>query len=384
MITTLPKPEADNLAKTHRCGECGGRLSVAWGGTWGLSQYVLRCLNVQDPTCLEHQTIKRGRDSRKLYNVETKTWEEYDIMTQRPIDQETALALPSTRDGMLARVEAAFKSSMFPGRELAPALKDVIVVVAMAYRLDPLMGEIMPYQGRPYITIAGRRRLDNHAGHRPSIRFRPLNREELDYYTLFEVLNANDFAVVCILEEAGQVVEGFGRVLASERKADRQGSSHLPLVQRTLEMAQKRAERRAREMAYGPVPIPMELSGVQVLQEGDVVEGEIMRDFGPTEAAEPPSDAEVPPTSPGTGEAPQPPLQAQSEASSDGADSPERPDLEQRLWEVCEAAGQTYTKVCKAALTVTLAQWLAQGKSPADAITRFGKILNLDLSQMEV
>ena len=43
VITDIEEPEAEQLARTHRCAECGSRLSVAWGGYFGLNQYVLRC-----------------------------------------------------------------------------------------------------------------------------------------------------------------------------------------------------------------------------------------------------------------------------------------------------------------------------------------------------
>ena len=47
MITNLEETEARALVKWDRCGECGGRLSIAWGGAWGLDQYVVRC--AKDP-----------------------------------------------------------------------------------------------------------------------------------------------------------------------------------------------------------------------------------------------------------------------------------------------------------------------------------------------
>ncbi len=45
MITGLEEAETHQLAKTHRCAEpgCNARLSVAWGGFWGIDHSILRC-----------------------------------------------------------------------------------------------------------------------------------------------------------------------------------------------------------------------------------------------------------------------------------------------------------------------------------------------------
>ena len=47
MISDIEEAEAHQLARTHRCGDCGSRLVVAWQGApppdWGKGSYVLRC-----------------------------------------------------------------------------------------------------------------------------------------------------------------------------------------------------------------------------------------------------------------------------------------------------------------------------------------------------
>ena len=35
--------QAQKYIENHICGECGGCLSVSWGGAWGINAYVLRC-----------------------------------------------------------------------------------------------------------------------------------------------------------------------------------------------------------------------------------------------------------------------------------------------------------------------------------------------------
>jgi len=184
-------------------------------------------------------------------------------MTQQPAEierRETA-----TEAEMARKVQNAIAIGTFP-QNTTPEQIVALARVAAAYGLDPLMQELIPYQGKPFITIAGRRRLDNAAGYRPSITFRFLTADEKTGYTETGALVEGDLVQICILTEAdGRTVEGLGRSLAIEAK----GHESTPQVARRIEMAQKRAERRAREMAYGPVPRPAALGLIQVMEEGD-------------------------------------------------------------------------------------------------------------------
>ena len=173
----------------------------------------------------------------------------------------------------LARVKQANAIGMFPDKMTVEQM-DILAEVAFRYGLDPYMGELIPYQGKPYVTIKGRRRKDAEAEHHGKISFRPLNQAELDLYYEADALDKMDLAIFCVVEDVDTraSVEGFGRVLASERK----GNANLPTVSRVIEMAQKRAEVRAREMLWGPIAKPKGLEGIVVGMEGDeanVVEG---------------------------------------------------------------------------------------------------------------
>ena len=212
-----------------------------------LKDNALRCM--VNP---EHDNYQRKyTGTRNLYDPE-RGEVEVDIMTGR----ETASLAVTDQTTALERVTQANSMGLFPDKCDAAQLH-ILAQVAMAYGLDPLMGEIIPYQRRPYITIAGRRRLDATAGHHPSIAFRLLKKEETEYYSGLGALEPGDIAGYCVLTtEYGATVEGFGRVLAKQRDTKQRGADHLPTVQYAIEMAQKRQERRAREMAYGPVPRP--------------------------------------------------------------------------------------------------------------------------------
>lgn len=260
---------------SHRCG-CGGRLTMPWRQEFNGN--ALRC--VEDP---EHNTYqKKDTGTRKLWDEATEQFVEVDILSQRRTDE---LAPITDKPTALARVTEAKTLGLFPGQQTAGQM-DLLAVVALAYRLDPLMGEIMPFQGRPYITIAGRRRLDRAAGYHTSVSFRPPTEDEERYWIRVKAMDARDVVQICVGRDmdSGATVEGFGRVLwqedldAGKNSQNREAArANLPIVQRKIEMAQKRAERRMLEQMYGPVAKPASLDGVMVLEEGDeanTVEGE--------------------------------------------------------------------------------------------------------------
>jgi hypothetical protein len=291
---TLPFTEAQQLTQTHRCGECGDGLLMRLADRFHRSvaaKYIVVCRNDKQ----HHTWAPKHPNKRKLYDI-NRGLVEVDIMTQ---EEQTAIRTKVDEHQMRTRVTKAIGVGVFP-KDTTQEQQIVIANIAVAYGLDPLMGELIPYQGRPFITIAGRRRLDAMAGHQPGIKFRFLSPDERDGYTEAGVMDPGDLIQVCILTlENGLAVEGIGKVTKMEREAkSSKGGSRSPVVgANPIEMCQKRAERRVREMAYGPVPVPIGMAnaGVQVLQEGDesgVVEttGEIVADVSAPPKPKPDTD----------------------------------------------------------------------------------------------
>ena len=261
MIFPVPTGVNPNF---HHCGECQGRFRMPWDRERGGP--VLLCVADEG-----HNTYqKKNTGTRMLTDIDgTKT--EVDILTQREI---TELAPITDEPTALEAVTKANALGLFPSKDSTPDQLALLAHVALLYRLDPNMGEIIPYQGKPYITIAGRRRLDAAAGNNVSIRFRPLSREEREDYVNVGALHAKDVAGFCVGNnpQTGVTVEGFGRVLHNEGMGrDGKPSEHLPQGVRRIEMMQKRAERRMREMMFGPTPVPEGLRADAVLQEGDEI-----------------------------------------------------------------------------------------------------------------
>jgi hypothetical protein len=266
-----PVPTGVN-PNSHTCG-CGGTLRMPW--IHGLQDHALVCTVDQG-----HDTYMTKYKRTRMLKGAQRRDVEVDILT----GQETSTLAVQDEGQALDKVHRANGLGLFPTKNSTPDQLALIAQVAFLYGLDPLMGEIMPYQGRPYITIGGRRRLDAVAGNAVSVSFRLLTLEEREYYTEVGALNPRDIAGFCVGHnpKTNVTVEGFGRVLASETRGD----SHLPVVSRQIEMAQKRQERRMREMMFGPVAKPAGLGDIAVLEEGD--ESEVIETTG--RVVEPPED----------------------------------------------------------------------------------------------
>ena len=240
-MTPMEYDRAEALAARHTCGECPGGLGVAWGGFAGIKEWVLRCNKDTG-----HVRIRPKIYSRRGFEMPGN-------------------ALATTGMGkaeMVERVKTASEIGMvatdFSGA-LSPAHRVMVASMALAYGLDPLMGELAILYGKPFVTLKARRRKDTENGHKPDISFRLLTLDEQEYFEKTEVLKSGDAAIYCILKtEWGTTVEGIGTVHKGERN---------PAVGKNpLEMLQKRAEARAREMAYGS------LAGMPLAESVGVVE----------------------------------------------------------------------------------------------------------------
>ena len=274
MSTGIEVDEGRRLAERFRCGECKARLTVAWRAApppaWGKGEWIVQC--GKNPN---HSTIQRASRTRQLFDS-ARGWIEVDMATQREVGIPGALAVPQTREAMLQRANQTLQAGLWP-QTMTPDQKALMVQVALAYGLDPLMGELVIYQGKPLVTINARRRKDVEAGHHPSIKFRFLTAEEKQGYLDAGAINEGDLVQVGILTtEWGNTVETIGKVTKAEREAPSprsvRGLAHPIVADNPIEMCQKRAEARARLMAYGPIPLPSSPS----IMAGVIIEGELV------------------------------------------------------------------------------------------------------------
>lgn len=159
-----------------------------------------------------------------------------------------------TQPQMLDRINAA----RFPSELTAPD-KRLLAMVAITYGFDPLMGEITIYQGRPYVSIDGRRRKAQETGHYTGLKKRPATQEER---AAWQIPDGDYFFKAEVYVKGGgfNCFEGWGRVRKAETKpgSTRQGdttSTYKPIQFDPQGMAAKRAEAQALRAAFH-IPLP--------------------------------------------------------------------------------------------------------------------------------
>ncbi len=353
----------DELMARHngyRCVKCHRQPWPAWSG----DTHQLRCACGPDFDGRGGTLEPAGNWMKeKLANMIERQTQVGGAMVIH--DHETALA----------RATEANIAGLWP-QTATPQQLQLIAKAALAYGLDPLMGELILYQGKPFIGIDGRRRLDSRAGHHPSIKFRPLTAEEKEWFTEAGSMEEGDLAGYCILEDrnTNQVVEGFGKVTKAQREEMRtkQGGGTYKaspvLSAHPIEMFEKRCETRARKMAYGPNPIPAGLEGIMGDDE-QIIEGEgRMLD---NEAISPPPAPEPEPTS-----APShPELPIEPEMSPESAPVP-KGTPSQELEDLVAAADMTWEEFELQVLRCTWDTFIkVKGASSDVAITKLNTYL---------
>ncbi|KKM13664.1 hypothetical protein LCGC14_1714020 [marine sediment metagenome] len=149
------------------------------------------------------------------------------------------------KQGMLARIEQA----KFP-QNLTPQDKAMLAEVATSYGLDPLMGELMIYQGRPYVSIDARYRKAQESGQLAGVETRPATRDEREAW---EIPDGDIFMRSEVYRKGiARPFVGWGRVKAKEfAKKD----GYLPVEVNPQRMGEKRAEAQALRKGFN-LPLP--------------------------------------------------------------------------------------------------------------------------------
>ena len=145
---------------------------------------------------------------------------------------------------MVARIQQA----RFP-QALQPAEVQLLATVAISYGLDPLMGELSIYQGRPYVGIDGRLRKAQETGRFAGIESRPATLAEREAWQIPD----EDFFFRCEVYSKGvdRPFVGWGRVFERETH----GKGFKPTETNPQRMAEKRAEAQALRKAFH-IPLP--------------------------------------------------------------------------------------------------------------------------------
>lgn len=263
----VPFNDLRKMGKYHVCAECGALLRLSWSNDRNC--YMLRCERFE-----EHNGIRRlGRDP-EIDEIRNK-------LKGEPLPMETTALQKLDPKGMLDRVNQA----RFP-KDLTVVDRTLIAKISIEYGLDPLFGELMIYQGRPYVTIDARRRKAQETDLLDGINARPANKQEKqargvppeDYLFVAEVW----------VKGCSHPFEGWGRV----REAETKGDPHLPIVKDPAAQAEKRAEAQALRRGFH-LPLP----SFEEIVEGEFTE--VTDEKGAPKSKPTPSKAQpslIPPT----------------------------------------------------------------------------------------
>jgi len=251
--------------KGYLCAKCQSLLTVAWGGSFGVDGYILRC--GED---IDHNGIT-GHDKK----FEQKR-REYLSMNSNAL-----MTMDEAR--MIQRVEMA----RFP-QDLTVPEKKLLAQVAITYGFDPLMGEVTIYQGRPFVSIDGRYRKAQETENLDGVETRPATKQEREDWQIPD--GDYFFRADVYVKGSNRPFTAWGRVFKAETVG---GKGFKPIEKNPQRMAEKRAEAQALRKAFH-IPLPsMEDIGSPEIEMVDTDTGEIVEAIGDTN----PRDTNPPPES---------------------------------------------------------------------------------------
>ena len=309
----MPHSEAQDVAKWNVCGVCGTGLTVAWGGSWGINGYVVRC--GKDAT---HEGTERVRTLTQAYRhgaslplpIENRLDKRFGgtrmdsvaLSKLEPTEMQERIVTASAQFGFSLDKNGVVKDL---------TVKDIAYLGAYCrdYGLDPMLGEVCLFHGRPYVMIDGLRRKAQETGQYAGLVMRPVTDRDEKLGCGYDAQDIVFLATAKRLLPGGQVAEfqRYGAVTGEERremsKNNPQHHRFPVLAKKPSEMAQNRAERHAVRTAFH-FEWPGVVEELSVVSASDVPEGRDQELAEVKQAAEEeqPVEAEFHVVDPETGE----------------------------------------------------------------------------------
>lgn len=291
----LTRESAKDFVKNYLCSECGSFLSLAWGGKWGINDYVVRCKNLQHTGFAKEKSLTQkweDGDSLPIYMINNIERSQRKKMERQLGEKSKALA-PYYSALALTQEKATFiLQTIWPGASAVAVLK--AAMICEQYKLNPLMkhifllkftnhktGEVTwePVQGIKATRLIASRR--EHYSYKDG----PRRMTEKEQDTIFgEVDNDRIWAITVLENGAGNKAPGYGFwLLHDEPYGKEKGNSKA-------NMAFIRSERNAFDRLF-----PGEMPDIPVMDEA-YIDGQV------TVLEETP--LEKPPTEPRVGDTP--------------------------------------------------------------------------------
>ncbi len=322
----------DALVKSHECPDCRHTSTLVnrWNAEANSYEVVCGRCKRQEAFVARRSITQRWREGEDVgIAIANRLEHKYGggPMTT------TALAKLDEKT-MLQRMEGARWT-----KDLLPQDRTALAALAVMYGLDPVMGELILYENKPYITTAGHLRKTAENPRYEGLSHRPLNKQEREDYGIAA-------PVACRVEvyKRGMRVPAVG-IGTADPGAPLRGN---PLEKREpYRQALSRATRQALRM-YFPHGLPLEnaeSAGLYVdARTGDVIEG-VPDDENVIESTatdSPQANTEIPADLFPDPEEPEPEA---ASASGGPATNGERAALEAQLRQLSDAQGRTWSKV---------------------------------------
>lgn len=237
IITEQNQQYVLKLMKNYLCAECGAFLKLSHVGS--------------DPTPAIICERFEAHDGIKPVSKNYADINLIRLLKGEPMTLNSTALQKMDQTAMLARVQKA----TWP-KDLTEKDYTMIASVCREYGLDPVFGELMIYQGRPYVTIDARRRKAQETGNLDGIKSRPATKDEREAWGVAP----GDFFFHCdvFVKGASQSFDGWGRVRAAETTPGSKTDPNAifkPIQKDPMGMAEKRAETRALKRAFH-IPLP--------------------------------------------------------------------------------------------------------------------------------
>jgi hypothetical protein len=267
----VTKEEGQRIEKSHVCSACGGRITLAWGGAFGIPAWVVRC--GRDP---RHEGIERPHH---FHPADIPGFNLYDTGKKRRRELENTIGAEKTRS--LQKYENAVTLRQEEATEIlltiwpkAPQIEvKKAAIICHQYGLNPLMKHIFLVPFNRYnerhevigtdweviIALRSTRLIAARRGRWSYLDDTPRLMTEEEQKRIFGELNTTSLVAIVKLKDmaTGATATGYGTWPRSKSvKGEDKGNSRA-------NMAFIRAERRALDMLY-PECLPAD---VEVMDE---------------------------------------------------------------------------------------------------------------------
>lgn len=165
MITTDEIPESRMLELERagvECAECGARMTVAWGGAFGVNSYILRCGRKSQHQGLVTEARLTPYDvpGFNLYESKTRRNQVEQSLVRAGTPPAVAREMAAQHNALLTQERAVqIINACFPGAPQAEVTK--AAMICHQYGLNPLMKHVhlVPFKtkdgGKTWATVLG-------------------------------------------------------------------------------------------------------------------------------------------------------------------------------------------------------------------------------------